>query len=424
MAFIFSLSLNSYFPIEIIQHSMVNVLLFDTYHNRLKLSPFTDTRTIASLRVGITTIIEKWQALCEDHEFIFSFITESYLAKKFTTFVTDINVCVNGSFLPTQNTIEAIARLTPGESLWYRDTLLAFCTQNPTELTIDFCSHYEAQSGFILYELEELITIQHKWDLFLHHAAAMEADLQVIRRNRNSASISDKHTICYNPDDIFIEEGAEIKAAILNAEKGPIYIGKNAVVEEQAVLKGPLVIAEGAQVKVGSYVYDHTTIGPYSKVGGEVAHSIIFEYSNKAHGGFMGHSVIGEWCNIGASATISNLRNDYQLITVWDEFTQSFINSRQQFSGLFLGAYSKCGISTNFNTGTVIGIGASLFGAGYMKRYLPAFSKGSPPHNFVVNDLDDVLLSIVNMMKRRNQELTPVDKGIISHLYDYYAAQR
>lgn len=401
---------------------MVNVLLFDTYRNRLSLSPFTDTRTIASLRVGITTIMEKWQDLWKDNTSVFSSITEPYLAKNFPTSIAAQNVCVNGSFLPTPKVIQAITNLAPGQCLLYGDTLLAFCTSQPHELTIDFCSQHAVHGNAIAYAVENLIQIQHKWDLLRYNTAAMEADLQGIHNKRPSQPIADKHTICYHPDRIFIEEGAVIKAAILNAEKGPIYIGKNAVVEEQAVLKGPVVIAEGAQVKVGSYVYDNTTIGPYSKVGGEVSNSIFFEYSNKAHGGFMGHSVIGEWCNIGANATISNLRNDYNPVSVWDEFTQAFIKTDQQFCGLFLGAYSKCGISTNFNTGTVIGIGANLFGTGYMKRYLPAFTKGSPPHNFVIHDLDDLLLSIANTMKRRKQALTPVDEAILSKLYFYYAS--
>jgi UDP-N-acetylglucosamine diphosphorylase/glucosamine-1-phosphate N-acetyltransferase len=306
----------------------------------------------------------------------------------------------------------------------YRDTLLAFCTADTTnELTIDFCSTYIPSGNAMVYSSEELIQIQHRWDLVLYNESAMQADLQVIRAKRKSHPIADKHTICYHANDIFIEEGAKIQAAILNAEKGPIYIGKNAIVEEQAVLKGPLVVSEGAEIKVGSYVYDNTNIGPYSKIGGEVSNSIIFEYSNKAHGGFMGHSVIGEWCNIGANATVSNLRNDYNPITLWDTVTQTFVNTGRQFCGLFLGAYSKCGINTAFNTGTVIGIGANLFGTGYMKRYLPAFIKGGPSNNFVVHELNDALMSIENTMKRRNQELTPVDVDILSQLYDYHCSQ-
>lgn len=401
---------------------MKNVLLFDTYSNRLSLYPFTDTRTIASLRVGITTIMEKWQDLWQDHAVAFSTITEPYLATKFPSIVAEQNLCVNASFLPTPNAIQAITNLVPGQCLLYRNKLLAFRPQHPRELTIDFCSKYAVEGNTTEYAAEELIQIQHKWDLWRYHAAAMATDLQRIQNQRQSQPIADHHTICYHPEHIFVEAGATIKAAMLNAEKGPIYIGKNAIVEEQAVLKGPVVIAEGAQVNVGSYVYDNTSIGPYSKVGGEVSNSILFEYSNKAHAGFMGHSVIGEWCNIGGNATISNLRNDYNPSTVWDEITQTFVKTDQQFCGLFLGAYSKCGICTNFNTGTVIGIGANLFGTGYMKRYLPAFTKGSPPHNFVIHDLDDLLVSIANTMKRRNQALTPVDEAIVSELYDYYAS--
>lgn len=400
---------------------MVNILLFDTSASRAALAPFTDTRPIATLRVGMRTIVEKWMDYWPDRD-TFSCVTADYLQAKFPVVITEQNLCINGSFLPTEGLIKALYSLEPGDVLWYEDQVLAFWHRKQPQMNLDFFSKTPVQDGKVYYP-DELVQIKNKWDIFLQNALAIRDDFQRIRAKRTSQSITDPHTILYNQQEIFIEEGASIKAAILNAEAGPIFIGKDVVVEEQAILKGPVAICEGAQVKVGSNISNGTTIGPHSKVGGEVSNAVIFEYSNKAHSGFMGNSVIGEWCNLGANTTTSNLRNDYGNVKVWDQGQEGLVDTGLQFCGLFLGAYSKCGINTMFNTGTVVGTCSNLFGAGYMKRFLPAFTKGSPPDRFFVYSFNQALESIENTMARRNQELTTIDRDILVNLYDQYLPQ-
>lgn len=400
---------------------MVNILLFDTTATRVALAPFTDTRPIATLRVGIRTLMEKWMDYWPDAA-TFSCVTADYLQPKFPLAITEQNLCINGSFIPTEELIKALYDLEPGDVLWYQDEVLAFWQIKQPEMDLDFFSKIPIQYGKVYYQ-GKLIQIKNKWDIFLQNDLAIRDDFQRIRSKRTSQSITDSYTILYNQEDILIEEGARIKAAILNAEAGPIYIGKNAVIEEQATIKGPVAICEGAEVKVGSNIAQGTTIGPYSKVGGEVFNAVVFEYSNKAHNGFMGNSVIGEWCNLGANTTTSNLRNDYEDIKVWDPVQEKLTSTGLQFCGLFLGAYSKCGINGMFNTGTIVGTCSNLFGTGYVKKFLPAFTQGSPPNSFFVYAFNQALEAIENTMARRNQELTTIDRDILVKLYDHYLPQ-
>lgn len=400
---------------------MVNILLFDTTASRAALAPFTDTRPIATLRVGVRTILEKWVDYWPDPG-TFSYVTATYLHTKFPVAIADQNLCIDATFLPTGGLIKALYGLEPGDVLWYKNQVVAFWEKKQPQMDLDFFSKTPIQHSRVHYA-GKLVQIQNKWDIFLQNPLAVRDDVERIRATRTSQALTDVHTILYNQQNIFIEEGATIKAAILNAEAGPIYIGKNAAIEEQSILKGPVAICEGAHVKVGSNISHGTTIGPYSKVGGEVSNTVFFEYSNKAHSGFMGNSVIGEFCNLGANTTTSNLRNDYENVKIWDQAEEVLVDTGLQFCGLFLGAYSKCGINTMFNTGTVIGTCCNLFGTGYIKRFLPAFTKGFPPDMFFVYDFNQALESIENTMSRRNQELTTTDRDVLVNLYDQYLPQ-
>lgn len=392
----------------------INILLFDTPSNRIALKPFSDTRPTAKIRVGITTIEEKWNAYIPA---TYSYLTESYLQTKFPYISAEENLWINGSVLPNQPLVDAIKKLKHNETLIYGDTIIAFWSKHTLSscVYVDNISKVHAKNISLSFT-GEVIQLKNTWDIFTYNAQAIVEDLKLIKSTKTPEPLYDPHTIVYNLEDIFIEEGAVIKAAILNAETGPIYIGKNAIVEERAVIKGPVAIGEGAQVKVGSYISQGTTVGPYAKLGGEVINSVIFGYSNKAHDGFLGHSVIGEWCNLGACTTTSNLRNDYKTVTVWDNAIEGFVNTNLQFCGLFMGDYSKCGINTMFNTGTVVGVSTNLFGTGYFKRFVPSFTKGSPSEKLLVYELEKALTSIENTMARRNKELTQADKSILTHL--------
>ncbi len=394
----------------------MNIVLFDTISNRIALKPFSDTRPIATIRIGIHTLEEKWKTYIPG---TYSYLTEDYLRAKFGCISATNNLCINGSIYPNQALVDRIMDLQPNEMLVQDSLIIAFwCQQIPSlQLYPDGFEKLRNQAKLVTFS-GNLIHLKNKWDIFSHNSQAIREDFEHVRKNRVTQQIQDPHTIIYNSDNIFIEEGVKIRAAILNAEDGPIYIGRNATIEEQAVIKGPVAISEGAQVKVGSLIHSGTTLGPYAKVGGEVTNSVIFEYSNKAHDGFLGHSVIGEWCNLGANTTASNLRNDYKEVTIWDDSQEDFIKTNLQFCGLFMGAYSKCGINSMFNTATVVGISANLFGTGYFKRFIPSFTKGSPGDQLFTYNLEDVLISIENTMARRNKILTETDRRILTDLCD------
>ena len=392
----------------------MNILLFDTPDNKLALKPFSDTKPIAKIRVGITTIEEKWKNYIPG---IYSFITADYLAPKFPAISEKNNLCINGSILPNSHLVSAISKLQPNEMLMHEDTIIAFWGGQIQSLYLhpeDF-SKIRATTTPIFFT-ENFIKLKNKWDIFLYNEQAIIEDFHPYKTKVTLNTLQDIHTILYNPAEIFIEKGAIIKSAILNAEEGPIYIGKNAIIEEGAIIKGPVAINEHAQIKAGSRICKGTTIGVYSKVGGEVINSIISDYSNKAHEGFLGHSVIGEWCNLGAHTTTSNLRNDYSYVTVWDDTQENYVKTDLQFCGLFMGDYSKCGINSMFNAGTVVGVSTNLFGTGYFKKFIPSFTKGSPRDNLFAYDIEEAFLSIAGSMGRRNKKLMKADKDLLIYL--------
>lgn len=396
----------------------MNIVLFETRSNRIALKPFTDTRPIATLRIGITTIEEKWKNYIPGS---YSYLTEDYLRSKFSCLSTNKNLCINGSILPSQPLVDSIMNLQSNQMLVQGNTIIAFWCEQLASIHLypDGFDRLRNHTVPISFH-DNIVQLKNKWDIFLHNPQAIREDFEHVKKKSaiHSQPIQDPYTIVYNSENIFIEEGAKIKAAILNAEEGPIYIGKNAVIEERAVIQGPVAISEGAQVKVGSRIYAGTTLGSYAKAGGEIANSVIFEYSNKSHDGFLGHSVIGEWCNLGAHTNASNLRNDYKEVTVWDYDQEEYVKTKLQFCGLFMGAYSKCGINSMFNTATVVGISTNLYGTGFFKRFIPSFTKGSPSDQLFAYNLEDALNSIENMLTRRNKKLTETDKSILTTLFD------
>jgi UDP-N-acetylglucosamine diphosphorylase/glucosamine-1-phosphate N-acetyltransferase len=392
-----------------------NVLLFDRPASRASLLPFTAIRPIGALRLGIYTIAEKWKNYIPG---AYSFVTADYLAEKFPATLESQNLCINGSICPDQALVQAISLLAVDQVLLQHDTVIAFWADKELSQSLYPTGIATVQTSKqpVVFE-RSLFQIYHKWDLFTMNEAAIRQDFEQVVTRGVSQPITDPHTICYNPAAIFLEEGAITKAAILNATEGPIYIGKGVVIEEQVVIKGPVAICEKAQVKPHSHVGGGTTIGPHSKVGGEVYRSIIFEHSNKAHGGFLGHTVVGSWCNIGAYTTVSNLRNDYGKVQVWDMENKALIKTDMQFCGLFLGDYSKCGIHSMFNTATVVGIATNLFGTGFFSRFIPSFIKGSPPALWELETLERTFSSLESSMKRRDLELSNTDRAVLSYLY-------
>ncbi|SIS82382.1 GlmU family protein [Belliella pelovolcani] len=387
---------------------MDNLILFDDSAIRGSLLPFTFTRPVADIRIGILKISQKWEIYSK---LIPGYLTQDYLSQKFT-FQNTSALMINGSLCPDPALWEAISKLNPNQALWSENILLACFTEQPGAFTTDQAKEKEAVQFTASFTL-----IQKTWNIFEFNATEIKKDFELITSGRFSERIEDPHTIMYAPENIFIEEGARIKAAVLNAENGPIYIGKNAEIQEGALIRGPFALCEGSTVNMGAKMRGDTTIGPHSKVGGEVSNSVIFGYSNKGHEGFMGNSVLGEWCNLGADTNTSNLKNNYAPVKVWDYIKGGFSNTGLQFCGLMMGDHSKSGINTMFNTGTVVGVGANIFGDGYPRNFIPSFSWGGASGftTFQVRKFEEVAIAV---MKRRGLAYDETEKEIIQKVFE------
>jgi UDP-N-acetylglucosamine diphosphorylase/glucosamine-1-phosphate N-acetyltransferase len=383
----------------------MNYILFDG-PSRNNLLPFTFTRPVADIRVGILTIREKW----ENHlGSTTTTITEDYLSEKYPMVEMDDNVMINASFLPNRKLVEIIKGLKENQAVFSGENVIAFFTKDSQD-EVDFDS-YDA----IEYN-DTVLKIEHTWDIFATNGDAIQADFDALTKGRQSQPIPSSCNIL-GAEHIFIEEGAKLEFATLNASSGPIYIGKNAEVMEGSIIRGPFALCDHATVKLGAKIYGPTTVGPHSKVGGEVNNSVIFGYSNKGHDGFLGNSVIGEWCNLGADTNNSNLKNNYAEVRLWDYETEGFAKTGLQFCGLMMGDHSKCGINTMFNTGTVVGVSANVFGSGFPRNFIPSFSWGG--HSGFTTYLTKKAFEVAEVvMKRRSIEFSEVDKHILEHVFE------
>lgn len=383
----------------------MNYVLFDE-SRRKNLLPLTFLRPVADIRFGILTIREKWELYLNVKT---STLTESYLAEKFPVIKGETNIIINGAICPNDQLVDEIKKLKPGFALIKNDTILAMCLNE---------EDFKAQSSAI-QEIEtdvDYLEILYTWDIFSRNAIAIKDDYAKLTANRKSQPIP-AHCIAFAPENIFIEEGAIVLASTLNASDGPIYIGKNAWVMEGTNLRGPLALCEHSTVKMGAKIYGGTTIGPHSKVGGEINNSVIFGYSNKAHDGFMGHSVIAEWCNIGADTNTSNLKNTYDNVKLWNYADETFVETNQQFCGTIMGDHTKCGINTMFNTGTVVGVSANVFGSGFQRNFIPSFKWGGVAGLQTFNPKKAIEIAR-GMYKRRDLEFTDTDERLLEAVYN------
>lgn len=383
----------------------MNYILFDG-PSRNNLLPFTFTRPVADIRIGILTIREKWEAYLD---FTTTTVTEDYLSDKFPMVEMDENIMINASFLPNQTLAEMVKNLEANQAIFNNEDVIAFYTKD-TQDDIDFDA-YEA-----IEYVDDVLKIEHTWDIFSKNGEAIQEDFELLTKGRQSQPIPEM-TVAFNRSDIFIEEGARLPLCSLNAENGPIYIGKNAEIMEGSMIRGPFALCEGATVKMSAKIYGPTTVGPYSKVGGEINNSVIFGYSNKSHDGFLGNSVLGEWCNLGADTNNSNLKNNYAEVRLWDYQTESFAKTGLQFCGLMMGDHSKCGINTMFNTGTVVGVSANIFGSGFPRNFVPSFSWGGSS-GFTTYLTKKAFEVAKVVMSRRDIEFTEVDAAILEHVFE------
>jgi UDP-N-acetylglucosamine diphosphorylase/glucosamine-1-phosphate N-acetyltransferase len=388
----------------------MQVVLFDDQFFE-NLHPLTYTRPIADLRVGILTIRQKWEMITGEKV---SVKTNDTLAYKWPLDPPENAVYVNASYLPEAEFLEQLASLESEEAIVDEDRLVAYCCSAKNDFSTENFSTLEIEG-----HPQKIMQV---WDIFTKNHQAIQDDFKRITKGRKTQALPDDVT-AINPSQIFVEEGATVLPCTLNATDGPIYIGRNATIMEGCLVRGALAICESATLKMGAKMYNGTTIGPYSKVGGEVSNSIITGFSNKAHDGFLGNSVIGEWCNIGADTNTSNLKNNYTSIKLWNYRAQRFLPSHQQFCGLIMGDHSKCGINTMFNTGTVVGINANIFGGGFPRNFFPSFSWGGS-HGFKTYQLNKALEVADVVMKRRQKTLKDEDRHILTRVFDETAKFR
>ena len=386
---------------------MRNYVLFDD-HSWNDLLPLTYTKPCAELRIGILTIREKWENVLNEK---LSFQTQDYLQEKYALKLTSDTTFINGKILPNKQLVEAIKNLKPETGLKKDNQLIAYRTDKQKRL--DVMEQFTNATEFTSH----ITAINYPWDIFLKNAEAIEFDFESLTQNRKSQPFSNSNKVIGDVSRIFIEEGAVVEASIFNTKSGVIYIGKDAEVMEGSIVRGPFVLGEHSVLKLATKVYGPTTIGPHSKVGGEVNNSVIMGYSNKAHDGFLGNSVVGEWCNLGADTNNSNLKNNYGSVKLFNYQSETMKDSGLQFCGLMMGDHSKCGINTMFNTGTVVGVGANIFGGGFPPNHIPSFTWGGAE---MMEDyqFDKMIETTNRVLARRNLSLDDVDKKILQTIFN------
>lgn len=399
----------------------MNIILFDDI-TRMHLLPLTYTRPVADLRCGILTIAEKW----EKHTSIKpSFLSPGYLQKKFIPHIKEQNILINGKLIPNKNLVKSILSLKENEALIKNNEILAFhANQNYVKGALNFHEFLQPNlNQFTKREYnDEFDSINRLWDIFSKNGQFISDDFAMLTSGRKSQPISNTNRVL-SPENIFVEEGAKIEFSTINASTGPVYIGKDAEIMENSAIRGPFALCDHSIVKMMAKIYGPTTIGPHCKVGGEVNNSVFLGYSNKAHDGFLGNSVIGEWCNLGADTNNSNLKNTYEEVKLWNHYTEQFEKTGLQFCGLIMGDHSKCGINTMFNTGTVVGVSANIFGSGFQRNFIPSFSWGGTS-KMTTYQLDKACMVAKNVMKRRNIEFNETEKDILSCIFDITKDQR
>lgn len=388
---------------------MKNYILFDD-DSRENLLPLTFTRPIADLRIGILKIIEKWEKHLNTN---CSFKTEKYLQEKFPIKIEEENIFINASILPELDLIEAITTLPKNHILRKQNTIIAANLDKHTSKDLEISELYNFKS--IEYS-NEFIKIENTYDIFMKNEQALNLDFELITKGRKSAKISSTNNIL-NEKNIFIEEGVDMEFATLNAKKGFIYIGKDSLVMEGSLLRAPFALCNNAVVKMGAKVYGATTIGPFSTIGGEINNCVIWGYSNKGHDGFLGNSVMGQWCNLGADTNNSNLKNTYVPVRLWNYKTENFAKTGLQFCGLIMGDHSKSGINSMFNTGTVVGVAVNIHGTEFPRNFIPSFADGGFK-GFKLNALKTTFAIAERVMKRRNVELDEKEKNILTEVFE------
>ncbi len=387
----------------------MNLILFDDL-TRSDLLPLAFTRPVSEIRIGILTLREKWEKILNTEA---SWLTADYLQPKFPMKESGDNFLINTALIPEDVMIKKIKSLELGHGLHFEGRMIAL-RANMQQLK-EFNPFSGSLPDQIKFEDSEARFLNHPWEIFSQNGQEIESDFDRITQGRSTEYLSKTNKLL--GDLIFIEPGARVEASVINTTTGPVYIGKETEIMEGCMIRGPFAILNKSTLKMGAKIYGPTTIGPHCKVGGEVNNSVFLGYSNKAHDGFLGNSVIGEWCNLGADTNNSNLKNNYAEVKLWNYSREHFESTGLQFCGLIMGDHSKCGINTMFNTGTVVGVNANIYGSGFPRNFIPSFSWGGP-HGFTVFTLKKAFEVAEKVMSRRNIALNQIEKDILSSVFE------
>jgi UDP-N-acetylglucosamine diphosphorylase/glucosamine-1-phosphate N-acetyltransferase len=386
----------------------MSVILFDDQF-RSNLLPLAFTRPISELKVGILTIAEKWQKYLNTG---ISYLTENYLSEKYPLHISAYNLFINSSVCPDEPLLYAIDSLQEGQALSSGNLLIAVRLNESAAKEFDVRSigNYES----LQYD-GSFTRIAYPENIFSFNDSEIRKDFQLLTKDRTSAAISSTNTII--GDHIFVEEGADIECSTFNTKTGPIYIGKRALIMEGCHIRGAFAMGDDSILKMGAKIYGMTSIGPHCKIGGEVNNSVIFANSSKGHEGYLGNSVLGEWCNIGADSNNSNMKNNYAEVRLWDYNNGNFRKTGLQFCGLIMADHAKCAINTMFNTGTVVGVNANIFGSGFPRNFIPDFSWGGN-QGFEVYPLNKVFDTAKRVYLRRNSDFNDIEQNILSNVFE------
>lgn len=392
----------------------MNYILFDD-SRWSQFLPLTHTRPVSALRCGILTMKARWEkivgASCSD-------LTQSYLQEKFPVSYQEDNILLNGGIFGSPELFTSIEKLQTDEALVHNDVLIA-CRISGEQIRR---GGLPEQTSLKAHSWSgPLLQVVNLWDLFSLNDQAIRHDYTLLTEGRISAPLPDGNQLIGK--DLFIEEGAQVFASVINTMSGPVYLAKDSEVMEGSLIRGPFSLGEQAVLKMGAKIYGATTIGPGCKVGGEVNNSVFFANSNKAHDGFIGNAVIGEWCNIGADSNNSNLKNNYEEVKLWNESKKSFVKTGLQFCGLIFGDHSKCGINTMFNTGTVVGVSCNIYGAGFPRNFIPSFSWGSA-NGFMEYQIHKAIDTASRVFSRRKLSFDEVEQRLMQNVFEHTTEQR
>lgn len=385
----------------------MDVILFDGAAHQ-SLWPLTATKPVAKLRIGIFTLEEKWNYYLSTKICV---RTKDYLNQKFKTNEEEASLGIFAGVLPSLELVKSISSLPKGQILMKEGQVIALSPMPSSVANME-----EVLGGMKMVEFSgDLDFIEHPWDIFTHNHNEIVKDFEIVKLTKEEASIDETNTVIGN--QLFVEKGAKVSCATINTLDGPVFIGKEAEVLEGVLIRGSLAVCEHVVLKMGAKIYGGTTIGPYSKVGGEIGNSVIQGYSNKGHDGYLGNSVLGEWCNLGADTNTSNLKNNYGEVKAWDYKEKQSVSTGLQFCGLIMGDHSKSGINTMFNTGTVVGVSANIFGGGFPQKFIPSFSWGGA-EGFEIYKIEKAFDVAEKVTSRRAIKFTTEDKKILSNIFD------